>query len=77
MDGCGGGGGSSVGRARNSWWGGPGFDPCCGCPLPNGWVGVSIISPAETEVMVSPLCLVCDNMLRCQTSVLGPIREIA
>ena len=29
----------SVGRARDSWSGGPGFDPRCGCPLPTvtGW----------------------------------------
>ena len=35
-----GGRGSSVGRARDSWWGGPGFDFCCGRTLPTGWVGV-------------------------------------
>ena len=35
--------GSSVGRARDSWSGGPGFDPRCGRPLPTGWVGVSIM----------------------------------
>ena len=52
-----GGRGSSVGRARDSWWGGPGFDSRCGRPLPTGWVGVSIMWPAETEVMVSQLCL--------------------
>ena len=50
-----GGGGRSVCRARDSWWGGPGFDSCCGRPLRTGWVGVSIMWPAETEVMVSPL----------------------
>ena len=38
-----GGRGSSVGRARDSWSGGPGFDPRCGRPLPTGWVGVSIM----------------------------------
>ena len=38
-----GGRGSSVGRARDSWLGGPGFDPRCGRPLPTGWVGVSIM----------------------------------
>ena len=56
--------GSSVGRARGSWWGGPEFDSRCGCPLPTGWVGVSIMWPAETE-MVS------------YSSVLGPVRDIA
>ena len=25
------------------------------------WVGVSIMEPAETEVMVSPLCLECGS----------------
>ena len=38
-----GGRGSSVGRARDSWSGGSGFDPRCGHPLPTGWVGVSIM----------------------------------
>ena len=38
-----GGRGSSVGRARDSWSGGPGFDPRCGRPHPTGWVGVSIM----------------------------------
>ena len=56
-----GGRGSSVGRARDSWLGGPGFDPRCGRPLPTGWVGVSIMWPAETEVMVSQLCLMCGS----------------
>ena len=53
----GGGGGvlssSSVGRVRDSWWGGPGIDSRCRHPLPTGWVGVSIMWPAETELMVS------------------------
>ena len=53
--------GSSVGRAFCSWWGGPGLDFRCGRPLPTGWVGVSIMWPAETEVMVSQLCLVCGS----------------
>ena len=57
----GGGGGSSVGRLRDSWWGGPGFDSRCGRPLPTSWVGVSIMWPAETEVMVSPLRFVCGS----------------
>ena len=34
---------------------------CCAGPLPTGWVCVSIMRPAETEVMVSPLCLVCGS----------------
>ena len=59
--GGGGGGSSSVGRARDFWSRGPGFDPRCGRPLPTGWVGVSIMWPAETEVMVSQLCLMCGS----------------
>ena len=51
----------SVGRAHNSWWGGPWFDSRPGRPLPTGWVGVSVMWPAETEVMVSVLCLMCGN----------------
>ena len=38
---------------RNFWSGGCGFDPCSSCLLPTGWVGVSNMWPAETEVMVS------------------------
>ena len=53
--------GSSVGRARDSWLGGRGFDSRCGRLLSTGWVGVSIMWPAETDVMVSPLCLVCGS----------------
>ena len=53
---------SSVGRARDSWWGDPGFDSRCGRPFPAGWVGVSIMWPTETEVMVSPHCLVWQNV---------------
>ena len=56
-----GGRGSSVGRARDSWSGGPGLDPRCGHPLPTSWVGVSIMCPAEIEVMVSQLCLMCGS----------------
>ena len=56
-----GGRGSSVGRAPDSWWGGPGFDCRCGRPLPTGWVGVSIMWPAETEAMVFQLCLMCGS----------------
>ena len=70
-------GGSSVGRARDSGWGGPGFDPRCGHLLPTGWVGVSIMWPAETKVMVSPLCLLCGSTYNSQMSVLGPVRDIA
>ena len=44
-----------VGRARDSLSGGHGFDSL----LPAGWasVTVSTMQPAETEAMVSPLCL--------------------
>ena len=66
---------SSVGRARDS--GGPWFDPRCSRPLPTGWVGVSIMWPAETEVMCSPLCLAYGSTYNFQTSVLGPVRNIA
>ena len=31
---------SSVGRARDSWWGSPGFDSRCGRPLLSGWVSI-------------------------------------
>ena len=66
--GGGGGSGSSVGRARNFWAGGRGFDPGSGRPLPTGWVGASI--PAETEVIVSPLrlCVTARKIVRCQSS---------
>ena len=53
--------GSSVGRPRDTWWGGPGFDSRCSRPLPTGLVGVSILWPAETEVMVYPLCHLCGS----------------
>ena len=43
--------GSSVSIVRDSCWGGHGFDSRCGRPLANGWVGASIMWPAETEVM--------------------------
>ena len=55
------------GRARDLCWGGPGLDSRCGRPLSTGWVGVSIIWPAETEVIVSQLCLMCGSTLNCQT----------
>ena len=42
--------GSSVGRALDSWWTSPRFDSCGGHPLPIGWVGVSIMWPAETAL---------------------------
>ena len=48
--------GSSVGRVCNSWWGGRGFNHRCGRLLPTGWVSVSIMWPAEIEVMVSIVC---------------------
>ena len=46
-------------------------------PAPYGWVGVSIMWPAETAVMVSPLYHVGDSTQNYQTSVLGPVRDIA
>ena len=57
--GGGGGGGrdNSISRELDCWSGGPGFDIQCGCPLPTGWVGVSIMWLAGTEVMVSLRCL--------------------
>ena len=39
----------------------PGFNPRCDCPLPTGWICVSIMWRAETEVIVSPLCLMCGS----------------
>ena len=38
-------------------------------PISTGWVGVSIIRLAETEVIVSPLCLcvAARKILRCQS----------
>ena len=61
---------TSNNNCETHWSGGPGFDPRYGRPLPTGWVGVSIMWPAETEVMVSPLCLVCGSTY-CQTPSLG------
>ena len=66
-----GGGGSSVGRARDSWWGGPGFDSRCG--RPTGCVGVSIMWSVETEAMIFHLCGSTWNFRR---SFLGPVRDI-
>ena len=63
--------GSSVGRMCDSWWWGPGFDLCCGRPIPTGWVSVSIMWPAETEVMVSPICLVCGSTKKLSDLSLG------
>ena len=60
-----------VDRARHSCWGGPGFDSRWGRPLPTGWVGVSIMWPAETEVMVSQLCLMFGSTQNFQTLCLG------
>ena len=40
-------------------------------------VDESFVRPAETEVMVSPLCLVCGSTYNCQMSVLRPVRDIA
>ena len=40
---------SLAGRARDSWWGGSGFDPGYGRPLPTGLVGVSMMWPAENR----------------------------
>ena len=57
--------------AQDSWWEGPGFDSRCGRPLPTGWVGVSIMWPAETEVMVSQLCLICGSTSNCQALCFG------
>ena len=64
--------GSSVGRERDSWRGGRRFDSHCGRPLPNGWVGVSILWPAETEVMVSRSvsCMAARKIVR-------PVQDIA
>ena len=60
---------SSVVTACNSWWGGCGFDPLSVCPLPTGWVGVSIMWLAETEVTVSPLwlCVAARRIIRRQS----------
>ena len=67
-----------MGRPCDLWSRGHGFDSRSGRPLRTGWVAVSIIMwPAETEVMVSPLCLVSGSIENCQTSVFGPVREIA
>ena len=76
VGGGGGAHGSSVGRALDSWWGGPGFDSRCGRPLPTGWVGVSIMWPAETEAMSpsSVSCVAARKIVR--RSVLGPVRDI-
>ena len=61
-DNTGGGGGGGVAQSVERATPGeevPGSIPDCGRPLPTGWVGVSIMWPAETEVMVSQLCLLC------------------
>ena len=43
--------GANISHKTGPWSGGPGFDPRCGRPLPTGRVGVSIMWPAEIEVM--------------------------
>ena len=43
----------------------PGSIPAVAARSPTGWVGVSIMLPAETEVMVSQLCLMCGSTLNC------------
>ena len=48
-----GGGGSSVVRACDFSWEGHRFYPRFGRPLHTGWVGFSMMSSAETEVMVT------------------------
>ena len=53
-----------------------GLIPTVATRSPTGSVGVSIMWPVETEVMVSPLCLVCGSTLNCQTSVLGPAKDV-
>ena len=39
----------------------PGSIPAVAVRPPTGWVGVSIMWPTETEVMVSQLCLMCGS----------------
>ena len=53
----------------STWSGGLGFIPCTGSPVPNGWDDDSIMWPAETEVMVSLLCLcvAAGKNVRCQS----------
>ena len=48
---------SSASRARDSCSEGHGLNLHSRRPLCAGWVGVSIMRPAESEVMVSPLFL--------------------
>ena len=40
------------------------MDPRCDHLLPTGWVGASLVRPAETEFMVSQLCLVCGKHVK-------------
>ena len=52
--------GSSVGRAPDFWWGGPGFDPRCGRPLPTGWDrshGLPALSRVWQHVKLSDVSL--------------------
>ena len=49
-----------LGKQSNTelhWSGGPGFNPHSEHPLTAGWVAVSVMLLAKTEVMGSPLCL--------------------
>ena len=57
--------GNSVGRARDFWSGGQGFDPCSAARAPFCQYNVT----AETEVMVYPLCLCVAalKIVRCQS----------
>ena len=48
---------SSVRGPHDSWFGDCGFDFRSGRPLSTGWVAVSIMRPAEAEIMVLPFCL--------------------
>ena len=71
--------GSSVGRVRNSWRDGPGFDSRYGRPLPTGWVGVSIkykVTGRDRGHGLPALSRVRQH-ISCQTSVLGSARNIA
>ena len=66
-------GGSSLDRARYIWSGYRGFDPLAR----SNWVGMSILWPAEIEVMVFPLCLFVAARKICQTLEFGAVRELA
>ena len=69
--GGGGGGVSSVGRARDSWWGDLGFDSRSGRPLPRLLVGsVSVYCDRLRQKSWCSLSL-CGSTLNCQTLCLG------